>query len=150
MPNPNLPSSAHASSPPSAPAVPATPVGHQTTTSSGSVRLANAKRGEVYWVDIPKKHTVGSEQYKRRPFLIVSNNSIHYLKIVIGVPLSLQTQKTNRQFRIRVAANEIIMDQGSTLTAGERIALTEQVRCLSILRLEPDRQAKLTDTAISA
>jgi len=112
--------------------------------------VANPQRGEVYWVNIPKKHTIGHEQYKRRPFLIVSNNAIHHLEMVIGVPLSFQVHKKNRQYRIAVLVTDIILDTGSTLDPGERIALTEQVRALSVQRLEPDRQAKLTDTAIYA
>jgi len=144
---------------PPSPAHPATPVStappRALTRASApptpkAAKVVNPKRGEVYWVNIPKRHTVGSEQYKRRPFLVVSNNSIHYLKTVIGVPLTFQVHKSNRQFRIIVLASDIIMDPGSTLDPGERVALTEQVRCLSVERLEPDRQAKLTDTAIYA
>jgi mRNA-degrading endonuclease toxin of MazEF toxin-antitoxin module len=134
------------------PAVPPPAVNPTLTTTSPTVvaKRANPQRGDVYWVNIPRKHTVGSEQYKRRPFLVVSNNGIHSQQIVIGVPLSFQTQKKNRQYRIAVLQTDIILDVGSTLDPGERIALTEQVRCLSVERLEPDRQAKLTDTAIYA
>lgn len=152
MPKPNVPSAVPQTLPGTTLAAPTAPP--PTLAATGSVvtpaRVADPKRGEVYWVNIPKRHTVGSEQYKRRPFLIVSNNSIHYLEIVIGVPLTFQLHKKNRQYRIVVLASDIIMDAGSTLDPGERVALTEQVRCLSILRLEPDRQAKLTDTAIYA
>jgi hypothetical protein len=42
------------------------------------------------------------------------------------------------------------MDPGSTLDPGERVAKTDQVRCLALERLEPNRQAKLTNTAIYA
>jgi hypothetical protein len=69
---------------------------------------------------------------------------------VIGVPLSFQAQKKNRQFRIAVLETDIILDSGSTLDPGERIALTEQVRALSIERLEPTRQGKISDTALYA
>jgi len=141
------PSSTPLSTPATIAPVPSTVPG---TSSPAKPKLANPQRGDVYWVNIPKKHTVGHEQYKRRPFLIVSNNAIHYLEIVIGVPLTFQVHKKNRQYRIAVLASDIIMDTGSTLDPGERVALTEQVRCVSVERLEPDRQAKLTDTAIYA
>src|ERR1019366_9777316 len=59
-------------------------------------------RGDIYWVNVPKKHIVGHEQYKRRPWLIVSNNAISPLKMVAGVPLSFQLHKKNRQFRISI------------------------------------------------
>ena len=127
------------------PATPAVATGVSTTVAKHPL---NPQRGDVYWVNIPKRHAVGHEQYKRRPFLIVSNNSIHYLDMVIGVPLSFQTHKANRQFRIRILASEIILDPGSTLDPGERIALSEQVRALSVERLEPTRQAKVSDNAV--
>lgn len=120
------------------------------TTTAATAQVAKPQRGDVYWVKIPKHHTVGHEQYKRRPFLIVSNNSIHYLDMVIGVPLCSQTHKANRQFRINVLASDIILDPGTTLDQRDRVALTEQVRALSVDRLEPTRQAKVSDTAVSA
>jgi len=135
------------------PSVPSTspPIVAVTTTGpTVAIHATNPQRGDVYWVKIPKKHTVGHEQYKRRPFLIVSNNAIHHLDLVIGVPLSFQTQKANRQYHIQVLATDIATDLGSTLDPGNRIALTEQVRCLSIERLEPARQARISDTAVYA
>lgn len=68
--------------------------------------------------------------------------------MVIGVPLSFQVHKGNRLFRIKVLATEIITDPGSTLDPGDRIALTEQIRALSVERLEFPRQGKVTDTAL--
>ena len=110
------------------------------------------QRGDIYWVNVPKKHTVGHEQYKRRPWLIVSNNAIAPLDIVVGVPLSFQVQKKNRYFRIAILASNIIHEPGSTnpLDPGDRIALSEQVRVLSVDRLEQPRSARVTDTALFA
>ena len=28
---------------------------------------SNPQRGEIYWVNIPQRHTVGREQFKKRP-----------------------------------------------------------------------------------
>jgi mRNA-degrading endonuclease toxin of MazEF toxin-antitoxin module len=110
------------------------------------------QRGDVYWVNIPKKHTKGHEQYKRRPWLIVSNSVISSLDMVVGVPLSFQVRKKNRQFRIGILETEIIHEAGATnpLDPGERIALTEQIRALSTERLEMPRSARISDTALFA
>lgn len=99
---------------------------------------------------MPKSHTVGSEQYKRRPWLIISNNATTQFRMVIGVPLSFKVHKGNRLFRIRILATDIIADSGSNLDPGERIALTEQIRALSVERLEFPRQGKVTDSALFA
>jgi mRNA-degrading endonuclease toxin of MazEF toxin-antitoxin module len=138
------------SPPPSSPAPPPPPAVVGTASPTTATHATNPQRGDVYWVNIPKSHTKGHEQYKRRPFLVVSNNAIHHLDLIIGVPLSFQTQKKNRQYHIQVLATDIVMDPGSTLDPGDRIALTEQVRCLSVERLEPDRQARVSDTAVYA
>lgn len=72
--------------------------------------------------------------------------------MVVGVPLSFQLHKRNRQFRIAILAGDIIHEAGSTnpIDPGERIALTEQVRALSTERLEMPRSARVTDTALFA
>jgi hypothetical protein len=74
------------------------------------------------------------------------------LDVVIGVPLSFQVHKKNRQFRIAIPATEIIHEAASShpLDPGERIALTEQVRMLSVERLEMPRSGRITDTALFA
>lgn len=108
------------------------------------------RRGDIYWIDVPKKHTVGSEQYKRRPWLVISSNLISHLPIVIGVPLSQEIHKQNRQHRILILEKDIVRDSGCTLDPGERIALTEQVRVLSVERVEFPRQGRVTATALYA
>lgn len=39
-------------------------------------------------MDIPKGHTVGSEQYENRPYLVVSSVEINRRGTVIGVPFT--------------------------------------------------------------
>jgi len=72
--------------------------------------------------------------------------------MVLGVPLSFQLRKKNRQFRIGILEAEIIHEAGCSnpLDPGERVALTEQLRALSTERLEMPRSARLTDTALFA
>lgn len=113
----------------------------------------NPLRGDIFWVKIPANHVVGREQFKRRPWLVVSSNSIHTipdLDLVIGVPLSQKVHKQNRQYRILVTEQNVLLEQGSTLVSCDRVALTEQVRALSIQRLEFPRAARLTTTALYA
>ena len=110
----------------------------------------NPQRGDIYWVRIPQSQTVGSEQYKRRPWVIVSANAITHVGMVIGVPLSQKVAQQNRLFRILIPDSTIIYDAGTTLMPGDRIALTHQVRALSIDRLESPRAGRLTATALYA
>jgi mRNA-degrading endonuclease toxin of MazEF toxin-antitoxin module len=110
----------------------------------------NAKRGDIYWISVPAQHTVGTEQQKRRPWIIFSDDVTVSLGLVIAVPLSLKVNKQNRQFRILVTEANVLRDPGSTLVPGDRVALTEQIRALSVNRLDPDRQGRLTDTAFYA
>ena len=111
---------------------------------------SSPQRGEIYWVNVPRAHTVGTEQFKKRPWLIVSTNSIAQLQLVIGVPLTTKIQKRNRQFRMAILQNDIILEPNSTLEACERVALTEQVRALSVERFDFPRVARVTDSAIYA
>jgi mRNA-degrading endonuclease toxin of MazEF toxin-antitoxin module len=106
------------------------------------------QRGDVYWVGIPAHHTVGSEQYKRRPWLIVSSTATLSAGLVVGVALSQKVQKQNPHFRILITQSSTILDPGSTLLPCDRVALTEQVRALSIDRLEFPRAARVTDVAL--
>src|ERR1700730_203873 len=111
---------------------------------------SSPQRGEIYWVNIPRQHTRGTEQFKKRSWLIVSTNSIAQLQLVVGVPLTKQTHKRNRQFRIAILQNDIILEPNSTLEQCERLALTEQVRALSVERFDFPRTARVTDAAIYA
>jgi mRNA-degrading endonuclease toxin of MazEF toxin-antitoxin module len=67
------------------------------------------KQGDIYWVDIPKAHTQGSEQYKRRPFIIVSRTELNKGKIVVGVPMTSETRKAG-QHRTLIPAGEVVKD----------------------------------------
>lgn len=109
------------------------------------------QRGDIYWVDVPKEHTVSTEQYKKRPWLVVSNNALNSqnLRLVVGVPLTTRIHKQNRQFRILILATDIVPEPGSPFS-GEQVALTEHVRALSIDRIEFPRVAHVTDTALYA
>lgn len=108
------------------------------------------KQGEIYWVDIPKAHTVGSEQWKRRPYIIVSRDAINRIgRNVVGVPLSSKLHKAS-QYRILLPATEIIKDIGRPDSITDSVALTDQLRVLDVSRLEQPRIGKLSTTAVMA
>src|SRR3712207_876960 len=68
------------------------------------------KPGDIYWVEIHPAETRGSEQFKTRPFVIVSKFGINrVLKTVVGVPLSLGAMaKDSTGWRIFIPKEEII------------------------------------------
>src|SRR5882762_2592945 len=98
---------------------------------------SNPQRGDIFWADFPAIDSVGSEQRGRRPVLVVSANSLNQnLPIVVVVPLTSQTQKKNRQFRIVIPESQKISEPGTLGCPGESLALTEQVRMISKNRLD--------------
>lgn len=111
------------------------------------------QQGDIYWVDIPKGETRGSEQYKRRPFIIMSRTSANRAcNTVIGVPLSTQVDLTKpaaNPFRILIPAREITKDIGFSGEVKICLAKTDQVRVLDKSRLE-NRMGTLSNTATIA
>ncbi|MGH9666814.1 MAG: type II toxin-antitoxin system PemK/MazF family toxin [Bryobacteraceae bacterium] len=104
------------------------------------------KQGEIYWVEIRQSETVGTEQWKRRPYIIVSRTAINKVAPnVVGVPMSTQTRKAG-QHRILLPATEIIRDVSCASTISDSVALTDQIRVLDKSRLET-RIGCLTQTA---
>lgn len=110
------------------------------------------KQGDIYWVDIPPGHTVGSEQFNRRPYVIVSRTLINRSgKTVVGVPLTTANALAVNQppYRIVIPARDIIKDLSYTGTVENSLAKTDQVRVLAKERLET-KMGKLSDTAVAA
>jgi mRNA-degrading endonuclease toxin of MazEF toxin-antitoxin module len=96
-------------------------------------------------------NAVGSEQYGKRPVLVISIDNINSsLPICVVVPLSEQLHKANRNHRIRIPESEKIQETGTRGCPGESLALTEQVRCISRERLDPKRVARLKSVAVAA
>src|SRR5437879_8325635 len=106
---------------------------------------SNPQRGDIFWANLPETESVGSEQYGRRPVLVVSANSINQaLPIVIVVPLTSNMAKKNRQFRIAIPESQKVQEPGTSGCPGESLALTEQVRMISKDRLDNHRVARVT------
>lgn len=94
------------------------------------------QQGDIYRVDIPQSQTVGSEQWKRRPYIIVSRTAINRLgRNVVGVPMSTKLHKAS-QHRILLPVVEIIRDVGYPTPFQDSVALTDQIRVLDVSRLE--------------
>lgn len=112
------------------------------------------QRGDIYWLEIPKDQTEGSEQFGYRPWLVVSVNSINaQLPIVVAVPLTSELHKIGnaRQFRILIPESQKIQEPGNPKGCkGDSLALAEQVRVLSIERLPSQRAARLQERAMGA
>lgn len=112
------------------------------------------RQGEIYWVTIKQDEAKGSEQYGRRPFIVVSRDGLNRtnLKTVVAVPMStcggLDPARLRDQppFRIVIPPQEITKDASCTSVIELSIAKTDQVRVLDKTRLE-SRIGKLSQTA---
>jgi len=89
------------------------------------------RQGETYWCEPDPNDTVGSEQAGDRIWLIVSQST--RAKCIVGLPLSRHTDKAGPPFLIPIPSSEIkVIDGGPEM---DRIALTDQIRCLDKSRL---------------
>lgn len=116
------------------------------------------KQGDIFWVDIPAQHTEGSEQFGRRPFIVMSRGVVnHRLKTVVVVPMTtFQGQASNPSvlaqqpfFRIVIPLAEIVRDASCNSTLTVSIAKTDQVRVTDRSRLG-QRIGHLSQTAVIA
>jgi mRNA interferase MazF len=117
-----------------------------------TVMVNGIERGHIYWAAVDP--TVGSEQGKRRPWLVVSASRIHRrMPLLIGVPLTSKLSKDAadfRNFRIRIPANQITVLNATLLSAVDQLALTEQVRALAHERLDSPPAAKVSNSALAS
>jgi len=106
-------------------------------------------QGEIYWVTIRPEETKGSEQFGRRPFLIVSRNAVNKaVKTVVAVPLST-TIDNQPAHRIAIPVPEITKDPSCNSQLAPSVAKTDQVRVIDKSRLE-QKIGKLSQTATVA
>ena len=89
------------------------------------------KTGDMYWCEPDPKDTVGSEQEKDRPWVIVSLTRLHRGNCAVGVPLSGQTHKAVAHL-IMIPAAQLTMADGAV--SQDRVALTDQIRALDKTR----------------
>jgi mRNA-degrading endonuclease toxin of MazEF toxin-antitoxin module len=89
------------------------------------------KTGEIYWCEPDPQDTVGSEQEKDRPWVIVSATNLHRGNCVVGLPLSKHIEKA-RGHLIGIPKGELKMD--GTAASYDCVALTDQIRALDKTR----------------
>jgi mRNA-degrading endonuclease toxin of MazEF toxin-antitoxin module len=105
-----------------------------------------SNRATSIWVTIPQQQAVGSEQFGRRPFIVMSRNAVNkVIKTVVAVPMS--TAVANQSpYRIVIPAEEIIKDPSCNSQLQASVAKTDQVRVIDKSRLE-QRIGRLSQTA---
>ena len=85
------------------------------------------EQGEVYWCEPDPQDTVGSEQEKDRPWVIVSQSYLHRGNCVVGIPISKQLDKAVAHL-IQIPKDEFTPEPGVQAYTG--VALTDQIRAL--------------------
>jgi mRNA-degrading endonuclease toxin of MazEF toxin-antitoxin module len=89
------------------------------------------EQGEIYWCEPDPLDTVGSEQEKDRPWVVVSVSRLHRGNCVVAVPLSRQLDKAVGHL-ILIPKGEFRFEVGNI--PFDCVALTDQIRCLDKTR----------------
>jgi mRNA-degrading endonuclease toxin of MazEF toxin-antitoxin module len=92
---------------------------------------ASVKTGDIYWCEPDPKDTVGHEQEKDRPWVIVSLSSLHRGKCVVGVPLTTNTAIACSHL-VAIPKTDLVLDGG--VASFDATALTDQIRALDKTR----------------
>jgi mRNA interferase MazF len=103
-------------------------------------------QGDIYWVTIHSDETKGSEQYGRRPFIVVSRLAVNRaVKTVVVVPLTTATDN-EPPYRIVIPVSEITKDASCNSKLELSVAKTDQIRVIDKSRLE-GKIGRLSQTA---
>jgi mRNA interferase MazF len=110
------------------------------------------RQGDIYWVDIPQTHTEGSEQFGRRPVIVMSRTALNrILKTVIVVPFTTFQDNveaiSHPPYRIVIPLAEITKDISCTSPLSTSVAKTDQARVIDKVRLQ-QKIGRLSQTAI--
>ena len=116
-------------------------------------------QGEIFWIDISTEETKGSEQYGRRPFVVMSRDAVNRkLRTVVVVPLTthngqvqevLQRLTEQPPFRIIIPPAEITRDMSGSSEILLCVAKTDQARVVDKTRLL-QKMGRLSTTATIA
>lgn len=107
------------------------------------------QQGDIYWVNIPRGETKGSEQFGRRPFIVLSRLAVNKtVKTVVVVPMST-TVDNQPPYRVVIPVSEITKDISCNNALETSVAKTDQVRVIDKSRLE-QRIGRLSQTATIA
>jgi mRNA-degrading endonuclease toxin of MazEF toxin-antitoxin module len=104
------------------------------------------KRGELYFCEPDPQDTVGSEQEKDRPWVIISVSHLQRGNCVIGIPLSRQLSKANAHL-IKIPHSELLVEPGET--ALDSVALTDQIRALDKTRFRK-KHGKISERGLNS
>ncbi len=107
------------------------------------------KQGDIYWIRIKKSETVGSEQFKDRPWVVVSRSELNRSNMIVGVPLTTNQARACGH-RIAIPLGEIIKEAGEPFQFSNCVALTDQIRALALDRFPPTRMGRLSQSATIA
>ena|SRR6266705_3259688 len=103
-------------------------------------------QGDIYWVTIRREETKGSEQFGRRPFIVVSRLGVNRtIKTVVVVPLTTTTDN-EPPYRIVIPVSEIIKEISCKSQLELSVAKTDQIRVIDKSRLE-EKIGRLSQTA---
>jgi mRNA interferase MazF len=114
------------------------------------------KQGDVFWVNIPKHHTEGSEQYGGRPVIVMSRDALNRrCKTVVVVPMTTYQGQIHDPsivanqppFRIVIHATQITKDPLCTFPFSIGVAKTDQARAIDKTRLQ-EKLGTLSRTAV--
>jgi mRNA-degrading endonuclease toxin of MazEF toxin-antitoxin module len=118
------------------------------------------KRGELYELEIPEGEIEGKEFFGVHAYVVVSVNAIsENTRLAVVVPLTSPISKETGarkdvgdygRFRRKIPeGSKIRFPNTGTPYSGESIALTEQVRVISIERFKKPAFGKLTEGAMA-
>jgi mRNA interferase MazF len=116
----------------------------------------DVQQGDIYWIDIPYNQTEGSEQAGRRPFIVMSRDTINkHIKTVVVVPMTTFGDQTTDPvklanqppYRIVIPIAAITKDPFCNTQLSVSVAKTDQVRVVDKSRLQ-QKVGRLSQTAI--
>jgi len=96
------------------------------------VELPRVRRGCIYWVDFDPVR--GSEQGKRRPALVIQNN-LGNLSSAVTTVIAITSQVPSKRYPMHVHL---------TLLGRPAVILCEQIRTVSLERVDPEVIAELS------
>jgi len=110
--------------------------------------------GDVLLIDVPQRHTEGREQFKARPWIVMSTNRAHRapLDLVVAIPLTskLHRETEFREMRIRIPKH-FIHTTDARFKHQDSLALTEHVRSLSLERcIDKKKVGQIDPEAVSS
>ena len=114
------------------------------------------RQGDIYWIDIPRHQTEGSEQFGRRPCVVMSRTGINKTaRTVVVVPMTTYNSQTQDQkmldqqppYRIVIPVSEMVIDVSCNSVLSTSVVKTDQARVIDKCRLEA-KIGRISDLAI--